>query len=166
MIYYSRLNPPVLNSGIYYAKTKKGLCLVSFTKNENHFLKKLMDGHNEEVIFAPKMLYRETKQLKRYLEGKRKRFNLKIDPCGSNFQKKVWNAISKIPYGKTISYSKLAKDVKAADSIRAVANACGKNPLPIVIPCHRVVSKDGSLGGYTGGLELKKCLLKIENVIE
>ena len=163
MLYYTRLYPAVLKSNIYFAKSRKGLCFMSFTQSENEFLKQVSKFNDEELIFAPKMLHKETKQIKRYLEGKRKRFNLRIHLTGSKFQLKVWNAISRIPYGKTISYSRLAKNVNDSSAVRAVANACGKNPLPIIIPCHRVVAKDGTLGGYTGGLELKKSLLRIED---
>ena len=109
------------------------------------------------------MLHKESGQIKRFLEGKRKTFTLRTDINGSSFQLKVWKAISKVPYGKTVSYSKLAQSVKEIKALRAVANACGRNPLPIVIPCHRIVAKDGSLGGYTGGLEIKRNLLRIEN---
>jgi O-6-methylguanine DNA methyltransferase len=163
MIYYSRLHPAVLKTDIYFAKTKKGICFISFNKSENDFLKQIAKNHDDEIIFAPKMLHKESGQIKRYLEGKRKKFSLRIDINGSDFQIKVWHAISKVPYGKTVSYSKLAKNVKESQAFRAVANACGKNPLPIIIPCHRIVAKDGSLGGYTGGLEIKRNLLRIEN---
>ena len=163
MIYYSRLHPSILKSDIFFAKSRKGLCFISFNMNENEFLKQFAKGHDEEVIFAPKMLHKESGQIKRFLEGKRKTFTLRTDINGSSFQLKVWKAISKVPYGKTVSYSKLAQSVKEIKALRAVANACGRNPLPIVIPCHRIVAKDGSLGGYTGGLEIKRNLLRIEN---
>ena len=163
MVYYTRLYPAILKSNIYFAKSRKGLCFMSFTQSENDFLKQVSKHCDKELIFAPKMLHKETDQIKRYLEGKRKKFKLRTHLSGSEFQVKVWNAISRIPYGKTISYSKLAKNIKDAGAVRAVANACGKNQLPIIIPCHRVVAKDGTLGGYTGGLELKKSLLRIED---
>jgi methylated-DNA-[protein]-cysteine S-methyltransferase len=163
MIYFSRLHPVALKRNIYFARTRKGICFISFSKSENDFLKQILKSCSDEVMFAPKMLYKESGQIKKYLEGKRRKFTLKTDIGGSPFQMKVWNAISKVPYGKTLSYSKLAKNVKKSRAFRAVANACGRNPLPIIIPCHRIVAKDGSLGGYTGGLEIKKNLLKIEN---
>ncbi len=91
----------------------------------------------------------------------------KIKLYGTNFQKKVWNEISKIPKGKVRTYKELAKLIGKPKSSRAVANACGKNPYPIKIPCHRVIRSDGSLGGYSGkgGIKTKKNLLKKEGVI-
>lgn len=102
-------------------------------------------------------------QLNEYFEGSRKDFDLKLNPSGTDFQKKIWNLLESIPYGKTTSYLELSKlhgDVKA---IRAVANANGKNPLWIIIPCHRVIGSDGSLTGYAGGLHRKKWLLEHES---
>ena len=83
---------------------------------------------------------------------------------GTDFQKNVWRAIAKIGYGKTASYYDIAVSIKNPNALRAVGTACGKNPLPIVIPCHRVISKDGGIGGFGGGVSLKKRMLKIENI--
>lgn len=102
-------------------------------------------------------------QLNEYFEGSRKQFNLKLNPQGTDFQKKVWNLLEKIPYGKTISYLDLSKQLGDVKAIRAVANANGKNPLWIIIPCHRVIGSDGSLTGYAGGLHRKKWLLEHES---
>ncbi|EGV42980.2 methylated-DNA--[protein]-cysteine S-methyltransferase [Bizionia argentinensis JUB59] len=102
-------------------------------------------------------------QLNEYFEGSRKQFDLKLNPEGTAFQKKVWDALSTIPYGKTVSYLELSKTIGDVKAIRAVANANGKNPLWIVIPCHRVIGSDGSLTGYAGGLHRKKWLLDHEN---
>lgn len=98
-----------------------------------------------------------------YFEGSRKHFSLKLQPEGTEFQKKVWKQLEHISFGKTISYLELAKKLGDVKAIRAVANANGKNPLWIVIPCHRVVGSDGSLTGYAGGLHCKKWLLEHEN---
>lgn len=81
---------------------------------------------------------------------------------GTDFERTVWKEISKIPWGETISYKELAKRVGRPRAYRAVANACGKNPLPIVIPCHRVIASDGTIGGFSCGVEIKKILLKLE----
>lgn len=102
-------------------------------------------------------------QLQEYFEGKREYFHLKLNPEGTNFQKNVWDALCKIPYGKTVSYLELSKKLGDVKAIRAVANANGKNPLWIVVPCHRVIGSDGSLTGYAGGLRRKKWLLEHEN---
>lgn len=164
MIYYAKLHPSMLGVNIWYAKTRRGICIVSFSKTENEFLHRLSKRYSDEPIFAPKMLRRETAQFKRYFDGRRKKnLAVRMDIEGSDFQLKVWRALSRIPYGKVVSYSQLARTVREPNAVRAVANACGKNPLPVIIPCHRVVSKDGSLGGYTGGIHIKRSLLAIES---
>lgn len=102
-------------------------------------------------------------QLNEYFEGKRTQFDLALNPEGTDFQKRVWDALQTIPYGKTCSYLELAQQLGDVKAIRAVANANGKNPLWIVVPCHRVIGSDGSLTGYTGGLYRKKWLLEHES---
>ncbi|MFY0712054.1 methylated-DNA--[protein]-cysteine S-methyltransferase [Seonamhaeicola sp. NFXS20] len=102
-------------------------------------------------------------QLQEYFEGSRKQFQLKLNPQGTNFQKKVWKQLEQIPYGKTQSYLELSKQLGDIKAIRAVANANGKNPIWIIIPCHRVIGSDGSLTGYAGGLHRKKWLLEHES---
>jgi methylated-DNA-[protein]-cysteine S-methyltransferase len=101
-------------------------------------------------------------QLKEYFNRKRKSFDLQLEIIGTDFQKKVWNELIKIPYGETISYNQLAIKLGDQKSIRAAASANGANPLPIVVPCHRVIGSDGSLVGYGGGLDVKKKLLELE----
>jgi methylated-DNA-[protein]-cysteine S-methyltransferase len=102
-------------------------------------------------------------QLNEYFEGKRTQFDLALNPEGTDFQKRVWDALQTIPYGKTCSYLELAQQLGDVKAIRAVANANGKNPLWIVVPCHRVIGSDGSLTGYAGGLYRKKWLLEHES---
>ena len=102
-------------------------------------------------------------QLKDYFSGIRTDFNFKLNPKGTDFQQKVWQELGNIPFGKTISYLDLAKKLGDPKVIRAAASANGKNPLWIVVPCHRVIGTDGSLTGYAGGLWRKKWLLEHEN---
>lgn len=102
-------------------------------------------------------------QLNEYFEGSRTQFDLKLNPQGTDFQKQVWKQLEQIPYGKTISYLVLSKQLGDVKAIRAVANANGKNPLWIIVPCHRVIGSDGSLTGYAGGLHRKQWLLEHEN---
>jgi methylated-DNA-[protein]-cysteine S-methyltransferase len=102
-------------------------------------------------------------QLNEYFEGTRKQFDLKLNPQGTDFQKQVWKLLEQIPYGKTLSYLELSKQLGDVKAIRAVANANGKNPLWIIIPCHRVIGSDGSLTGYAGGLHRKQWLLEHES---
>lgn len=102
-------------------------------------------------------------QLKEYFKGTRKQFSLKLNPQGTPFQNSVWEALLTIPYGKTTSYLSLSKQLGDVKAIRAVANANGKNPLWIIVPCHRVIGSDGSLTGYAGGLHRKKWLIEHES---
>ena len=104
-------------------------------------------------------------QLDEYFSGKRKVFDIKINPKGTDFQKLVWKELQKIPYGKTKSYSEIAAVAGNKNAQRAVGNACNKNPIMIIIPCHRVVSKNNNIGGYAYGSEIKQKLLNIENGI-
>lgn len=101
-------------------------------------------------------------QLKEYFLNGRKKFNLQIKLRGTNFQKKVWSTLKKIPYGKTVSYQDIAIKINNPKAFRAVGLANKKNPIPIIIPCHRVIGQNGSLRGYSSGLELKSKLLEIE----
>ena len=101
-------------------------------------------------------------QLKEYFEGNRKVFDLKLNPSGTDFQKRVWKSLLEIPSGKTKSYLEQSKILGDPKAIRAVASANGKNPIPIVIPCHRIIGSDGSLTGYASGLWRKKWLLNHE----
>ena len=113
----------------------------------------------------PMVLKEAVSQLNDYFEGKRNDFTFKLNPSGTEFQKKVWKGLLEIPFGKTVSYLELSKKLGDVKAIRAVASANGKNPLWIVVPCHRVIGTDGSLTGYAGGLWRKKWLLEHESPI-
>jgi len=102
------------------------------------------------------------KQLREYFNRERIDFDLQLEIVGTDFQKKVWNELTKIPYGQTISYGELANRMGDKNLMRAVAAANGTNPIPIIIPCHRVIGADGSLTGYGGGLDVKQKLLELE----
>lgn len=116
---------------------------------------------NEEEV--PEELIPAVEQLEKYFSGDLRKFDLKLNPSGTEFQKKVWKALCEIPFGKTCSYHQLSKDLGDIKAIRAVAGANGRNPLWIIVPCHRVIGSDGSLTGYAGGLWRKKWLLEHEN---
>lgn len=120
---------------------------------------------------APRLASRETPllargraQLLEYLDGTRRRFDLPLAPEGTPFQQRVWKALETIPWGQTRTYAQVARLAGSPRGFRAVGMANHYNPLPILIPCHRVVGADGSLTGYAGGLELKKALLALEGV--
>src|SRR5215469_1702075 len=109
------------------------------------------------------ILRRAGRELQEYLDAKRTRFSVPVSYDGTDFQNEIWKQIARIPFGATITYSELAQRAGAPAAVRAAGTATGKNPLGIIIPCHRVVGKNGAMGGYAGGLDRKKCLLKIES---
>lgn len=114
----------------------------------------------------PNIFLNVVSQLKEYFDGNRTEFEFKMNFIGTDFQKKVWEELLKIPFGKTVSYQEITNRLGDPKAIRAVANANGKNPLWIVVPCHRVIGSDGSLTGYAGGLWRKKWLLDHENPVK
>lgn len=126
----------------------------------------VLDTEKELTTIIPEVLEEGVYQLQEYFGGRRKEFTMDLNPQGTEFQKKVWEALLKIPFGKTTSYLELSKTLGDVKAIRAVAAANGKNPLWIVIPCHRVIGSDGSLTGYAGGLHRKKWLLEHENPLK
>ena len=128
------------------------------------FLKFKEKKISKEFIENPQhpILLKTQRQLKEYFAGSRKIFDIPFSLNGTEFQRKVWSELQKIPFGETVSYQKLAERVKNKNYARAVGNANGKNPLPIIIPCHRVISKNGNFGGFGGGIEIKIYLLKME----
>ncbi|WP_347373737.1 methylated-DNA--[protein]-cysteine S-methyltransferase [Aequorivita sp. Q41] len=133
--------------------SKNGLASIYFCDAENVKVSK-------EI---PDELKAAVTQLQEYFEGKRKEFTLKLLPEGTDFQKKVWRQLETIPFGKTTTYQQMANQLGDPKVIRAAASANGKNPISIIIPCHRVIGSDGSLTGYAGGLHRKKWLLEHES---
>lgn len=111
-----------------------------------------------------KLILRAKKELTEYFSGKRKKFTIPYKLSGTPFQKNAWKVLTKISYGTTIDYSEEAAQVGNGGAVRAIGSANGKNPIPIIIPCHRVVPKDGGFGGYSGGVKRKKYLLALEGV--
>ncbi|RMZ51513.1 methylated-DNA--[protein]-cysteine S-methyltransferase [Flavobacteriaceae bacterium PRS1] len=121
--------------------------------NSNEIITEIIPEELQDCIY----------QLKEYFNGEREHFSIKLNPQGTEFQKRVWEKLQIIPYGKTLSYLELSKQLGDVKAIRAVANANGKNPLWIIVPCHRVIGSDGSLTGYAGGLHRKQWLLEHES---
>lgn len=109
-----------------------------------------------------KILQKTEKQLQEYFTGSRKKFELKLDLDGTEFQKKVWSQLMRVPYAHTRSYKDVAIQIGKKKAVRAVGSANGKNPICIIVPCHRVITSSGSLGGYSGGLKIKTTLLELE----
>lgn len=126
----------------------------------------ILDVEMKDFPKVPSVLKEAVNQLEDYFLGKRNDFTFKLNPSGTEFQKKVWAGLLEIPFGKTMSYQELSIKLGDIKAIRAVASANGKNPLWIVVPCHRVIGTDGSLTGYAGGLWRKKWLLEHENPVK
>jgi methylated-DNA-[protein]-cysteine S-methyltransferase len=127
------------------------------------FVKKMLP--RQSVTYRDHPLFAELGiQLNEYFDRKRTKFDLPLQFCGTVFQKQVWRELLKIPYGQTVSYQELANRIENPKSVRAVGAANGANPLPIIVPCHRVIGAAGKLVGYGGGLEMKSRLLRLENV--
>lgn len=124
---------------------------------------KVLDSKEQITRNIPENLKECVSELQQYFDGSIQEFTFKLNPEGTDFQKKIWKLLLTIPFGKTTTYLELSKQYGDVKAIRAVANANGKNPLWIVIPCHRVIGSDGSLTGYAGGLHRKKWLLEHES---
>lgn len=146
---------------VAYLQTPIGL--AEFQGDENGLASVSVLNETKPIGIIPEVLEDAVYQFREYFDGSRQQFDLKLNPIGTDFQKRVWDALLKIPFGKTISYLDLSKQLGDVKAIRAVASANGKNPLWIVVPCHRVIGSNGDLTGYAGGLHRKKWLLEHES---
>lgn len=158
-----------LDSQTTYYKTPIGIAEIIGDENGIQTISVLDDETVSEDLLqvkTPECLQDCVVQLDEYFKGKRASFNLTVNPKGTKFQIKVWKSLLKIDYGKTKSYLKQSKALGNLKAIRAVASANAKNPIWIVIPCHRVIGSDGSLTGYAGGIWRKKWLLAHENPVK
>jgi methylated-DNA-[protein]-cysteine S-methyltransferase len=144
-----------------YIKTPLGVAEI--TGDENGISSISIHDNGAVSANIPAVLQNAVTQLNDYFEGSRNEFDFRMNPSGTEFQQKVWQELLEIPFGKTVSYMDITKKLGDVKAIRAVASANGKNPLWIVVPCHRVIGTDGSLTGYAGGLWRKKWLLEHEN---
>lgn len=144
-----------------FIQSPLGITKIEGDENGISIISVLSEGKETKKI--PNTLKEAVIQLQEYFEGKRTDFTFKLNPQGTEFQQKVWQELLNIPFGKTTSYMDLSKKLGDVKAIRAVASANGKNPLWIVVPCHRVIGSDGSLTGYAGGLWRKQWLLEHEN---
>lgn len=144
-----------------YYKSPIGVLEIICEKNSLISLKLVKNTDKADRETA---LIKEIKiQLGEYFSGERKIFDIKLKPTGTDFQNKIWKELQKIPYGETMSYSEIAATVGNKNAQRAVGSACNKNPIMIIIPCHRVISKNGKLGGFAYGNTVKQKLLVLEN---
>lgn len=164
MIFYSKFRITQLKRSFFIAKNENGVCYISLSGDKSRFLKLLKAYLPDEMKYAPSELAEEIRQIKEYFAGKRKYFSLQVYLKGSGFQTAVWRELANVEYGKTVSYTELAKLAGNKKAFRAAATCCAVNPVPIIIPCHRVISKDGSIGGFGGGLPMKRKMLEIEDI--
>jgi len=156
----------MIETKITYYKTPIGIAKITGDKNGIQSVTVLDETEVTQSDLnadTPEILQYCVTQLKEYFKGERASFDLTVNPKGTYFQKKVWKSLLTIPYGKTKSYLEQSKALGDAKAIRAVATVNGKNPLWIIIPCHRIIGSDGSLTGYSGGIWRKKWLLNHEN---
>lgn len=135
-------------------------------KSDNNQITQLLfkDSAGVSSEFLSDVMKECIHQLDEYFSGQRQDFSLPLSPEGTDFQKSVWDALQTIPYGQTISYKQLAERVQNPKACRAVGTANGRNPIAIIIPCHRVIAANATLGGYSGGLDVKTTLLKLEGI--
>ena len=160
MIYYTIIKSTIGQLGL--VRNEKGLIKI-YLPNEkisNDILKK--DYPNNTIIEDKTGFESVINQLNEYFNGDRKEFNIKLDLQVSSFYKASLKEVFKVKYGTTASYSDIAKKLNNPKAVRAVGSANAKNPIPIIIPCHRILNKNGKLGGYRGGLDMKKNLLSLE----
>ena len=151
----------------YYTK-QTPLGFITITEDRGFitslsFKQKIFNGKWDKY-FLSEVLDIAFSQLEEYLDGKRKIFDLPLNPKGTTFQQKVWSCLYHIPYGETRTYKDIAEQIGDENACRAVGSANNKNPIPIFVPCHRVIGSDGNLTGYAGGMELKQKLLNLEKL--
>jgi O-6-methylguanine DNA methyltransferase len=154
-IYFARTGSPV--GPLFLAATAKGLVRLEFEARMHRFNPKTIQLQEARKVFAPYL-----DELKEYFAGQRREFSLPLDLRGTEFQLKCWRALLDIPYGETRSYRDLAQAIGHPNAFRAVGMSNNRNPVAIIVPCHRVIAADGSLCGYGGGLDIKRKLLDLE----
>ena len=154
MICYTEYTSPI--GTIYISATERGICSIRFPEHAH------WDGLGNWQAKDSPFFSAAKRQLDEYFAGQRKHFDLPLDAGGTAFQNKVWQALLQIPYGQTANYGQLAQQIGQAKAARPVGAANGRNPISIVVPCHRVIGANGDLVGYAGGLERKRFLLELE----
>ena len=160
-LYYSRMSSPI--GPLVIGVSDKGLAIIEWDRGDfpKGRLARTADWQESEERTAV-----ARRELREYFAGKRRIFDVTLDLHGTEFQKKCWRALLKIPYGETRTYAQIAKAVGNPRGFRAVGMANHDNPVPIIVPCHRVLASDGTLGGYGGGLDMKRKLLELEGALQ
>jgi len=149
---------------IYWFTYDTVLGSVTFVEEDGTLLAVTTHRSYEGICQETPLIKEACRQLSEYLKGERKTFDLPLNPKGTDFQKRVWRALCDIPYGETRSYKQIAEAIGNPKAVRAVGMANNRNPITIVVPCHRVIGADGKLVGYGGGLEMKEFLLRLETI--
>lgn len=147
---------------IYIIESDLGKIKIEVENNKLTFLELGVDEETSKITNESELIKLIKEELNEYFSGKRKVFSIPFELKGTEFQKKVWNELLKIPYGNTKSYKEIAESIGSAKYSRAVGNANNKNPVALIVPCHRVIGSNGKLVGYRGGLNIKEKLLEIE----
>lgn len=164
IIHYAQ-TPAPLGKHLWVAQSAHGVCWIDFRITEAAFLARLARRWPKaSFVKSESALQKPIAELNEYFAGRRKKFTFTLAPEGTVFQQKVWQAVYEIPFGQVTTYQAIAKKIKKPNAVRAVGHANGRNPITLVIPCHRVIGSNGDLCGYGGGLDLKKQLLEFEGV--
>lgn len=164
IVFYSYLDDALVGK-LYIGMSDRGIVSLQFVDSEDRFRAGLEQEVEGPVVYAPAKLETATEQLRAYLQGKRGSFQLPVDLSSmTTFQQRVLNEVAKVPRGMVVTYGELAKRIGKPKAARAVGQALGSNPVPIIVPCHRIIASDGTLGGYSGrrGIKTKEQLLRLE----
>ena len=153
-MYYCYVDTPI--GELLLAGTENALSLIGFPKGS------MRRDPGPDWIFKEEPFEKVRQQLREYFEGKRREFDIPLSLAGTDFQLSVWHELREIPYGTTVSYGEVAKRIDNPKAVRAVGAANGRNPIPIIVPCHRVIGSHGDLTGFGGGLDTKEALLRLE----
>jgi methylated-DNA-[protein]-cysteine S-methyltransferase len=158
------ISPFFQNKGLYFAATDKGLCRILWPNETWESLEQWVTAHIPNAVLKKDInkLKGYEQQLLEYLMGKRQTFDVPLDMYGTKFRIKVWKALQQIPFGQARSYADIAEAIGNPKAVRAVGTANGANPIPMIVPCHRVIGKNKTLTGFGGGLNNKKKLLRLE----
>ncbi len=163
-ISYAKMKTP-LGAHLWIARSERGACRIEFNHSESELRNMLARIWPKATLVKDEAaVQKPLTELEEYFAGQRKKFTFSLAPEGTVFQQKVWQAVYAIPFGEVTTYQNIAKKIGKSKAVRAVGHANGSNPLPIVIPCHRVIGSNGDLCGYGGGLEFKRKLLELEGI--
>lgn len=161
---YDRVDSPV--GDLLVAATRRGLCRISYDAEPERELERLSRTFGVRVLRSPKPIDEARRELDEYFSGTRRRFDLALDvELLADFNRRVLRELARVPYGEVVTYGELAARAARPRAARAVGTVMNRNPLPIVLPCHRVIGANGKLVGYAGGLERKEALLRLEGAI-